>query len=297
MKYAIGIDVGVTNIKSVLADETGKVVAQDQAPTHSDDANWPARVIDVVKQRRSGAGQGTELLGIAAPGMASPDGTRIAWMQGRLNEVEGLDWTKKLAWPRAVPVLNDAQAALLGEVWQGAAKGSRNAVLLTLGTGVGGAVLCDGRILKGHLGRAGHLGHLSLNPDGDPDVTNCPGSLEEHVGNYTLGKRTQGRFRNTHELIRAARQGDAFANDVWMSSVKALAAAVASIVNIVDPETVIIGGGIATAGETLFGPLNEYLAKFEWRPHGKKVNVVPAQLGEFAGAIGAAHNAMEGLDG
>src|SRR5205085_12694961 len=112
-----------------------------------------------------------------------------------------------------------------------------------------------GRILRGHLGRAGHLGHVSLNPDGEPDVTNCPGSLEEMIGNYTIGKRSGGRYRTTHEIIEAYRAGDGVAKEVWLKSIKALAAAVASIVNMVDPEVVSIGGGIAVAGGALVGPV------------------------------------------
>jgi glucokinase len=293
MRYAIGIDIGVTNVKSVCVAEDGREIARQQAPTGSESPDWPKRVAEHVGSliARHGA---TPMLGIAAPGLARPDGTSIAWMQGRLEEVEGLNWTQFLAWPRFVPVLNDAQAALLGEVWKGAAIGAKNAILLTLGTGVGGAVMCDGRILKGHIGRAGHLGHSSLDPDGIADVTNCPGSLEAKIGNYTIGHRSGGQFATTHELVKAYDAGDAAAGKIWLESIKALAAATASFINIVDPEVVIIGGGIAIAGDALMKPLNEHLARFEWRPHGHRARLVLAQLGEFAGAFGAAYNAMQG---
>jgi glucokinase len=166
-------------------------------------------------------------------------------------------------------------------------------MLLTLGTGVGGALMVDGRLLRGHLGRAGHLGHVSLDVDGPPDVTNCPGSLEHAIGNVTIAERTGGRFKTTHDLIAASRAGDRLATDVWLQSVRALAAAVASLTNVTDPEVVIIGGGIARAGAALFDPLNEGLDRFEWRPHGRKARVVPAALGEYAGAIGAAWNSLQ----
>jgi glucokinase len=216
-------------------------------------------------------------------------------MQGRLDEVQGLDWATFLQRER-VPVLNDAQAALAGEVWQGAAKGSQNVALLTLGTGVGGALLVDGNLLRGAIGRAGHLGHLSLDIDGPPDVTNCPGSLEHAIGNVTVAARTDGRFKTTHDLIAAHVRGDADASRVWLRSVQALAAAVASIINITDPEIFIIGGGIARAGPALFDPLNGYLDQYEWRPHGRRARIVPAALGEFAGALGAAWNGIRAKD-
>jgi uncharacterized phosphosugar-binding protein len=211
-------------------------------------------------------------------------------MPGRLRGLEGFDWARALGAP--VAVLNDSHAALLGEAWKGAAAGGRDVVLLTLGTGVGGAVLTGGRLLTGHLGRGGHLGHLSLDPDGPPDVTGMPGSLEGAIGNCTLAQRSGGHFRDTRELVEAHRRGDARATAVWLESVRRLACGVASIVNAVDPEVVVLGGGIALAGEALFGPLARFLDGVEWRPGGRRVRVVPAVLGDHAGALGAARHAM-----
>ena len=293
MPYAIGVDVGVTNMKSVCAAADGGVLSRQTIPTEADRPDWPHRVkahIQAIEDQRR---ESARWLGLAAPGMASPDGSCIAWMQGRLGEVEGLKWGEFL--DRPAPVINDAQAALLGEVWTGAAKGATNAVLLTLGTGVGGALMVDGRLLRGHLGRAGHLGHISLDPDGGKDVTNTPGSLEEMIGDYTLPRRSGGRFKTTEDLVTAFKQGDADASTVWLKSVKALAAAVASLVNVADPEVVIIGGGIASAGPALFVPLAKMMDEFEWQPHGRRVRIVRAMLGEYAGALGAAYNAIQQL--
>jgi len=181
---------------------------------------------------------------------------------------------------------------LLGEVWQGAAKGYSNVVLLTLGTGVGGAVLADGRLLKGHIGRAGHLGHISVNADGAPDIVGTPGSLEETIGNYNISERSAGRFNSTRQLVEAHLNYDRDATRIWLRSVFNLAAAIASFINAFDPEIVVIGGGIAQADSALFKPLNEYLDRFEWRPIGVVVPIRAAALGERAGAIGAAYYAM-----
>jgi glucokinase len=152
--------------------------------------------------------------------------------------------------------------------------------------------MVDGRILKGHLGRAGHVGHVSLNPYGELDIVNTPGSLEANVGNATIGSRTGGRFTSTHDLVTAAHSGDGQAWGWWMDAMEHLAAGVASLVNVLDPKVVVIGGGIAAAGDALFGPLANAMDRYEWRPHGSQVRIVPAVLGEFAGAIGAARNAM-----
>ncbi len=188
--------------------------------------------------------------------------------------------------------MNDAHSALTGEAWLGAARGFKNVIMLTLGTGVGGAAIVDGKLLRGHIGRAGHLGHTSLDKDGPPDVTGTPGSLEVAIGNCTIAERSHGRFKTTHDLIAAHHTGDTIATEVWLTSVHLLACAITSFINILDPEAVIIGGGISRAGNTLFGPLQKYLDVMEWRPGGQRAKIIPAQLGEFAGAFGAAYNAL-----
>jgi glucokinase len=209
-------------------------------------------------------------------------------MRGRLAGLQGLDWAEALAAKARVRVMNDAHAALLGEAWTGAAAGAREAVLLTLGTGVGGAILTGGRILTGATGKAGHWGHVTVDADGPPSIAGMPGSLEAAIGNYTVADRSGGRFRDTRDLVAAHRAGDAEATAVWLRSVQRLACAVASIVNALDPEVVILGGGIARAGPALFEPLAGFLDSVEWRPLGRGVRVVPAALGDLAGAIGAA---------
>jgi glucokinase len=213
-------------------------------------------------------------------------------MPGRLHGLEGFAWTEFLASPKPVRVLNDAHAALLGESGIGAARGFQNVIMLTLGTGVGGAAMVDGKLLRGAIGRAGHLGHTCLDPNGSPDVCGTPGSLEFAMGNYSLKDRSGGHFQMTQELIKAYESGDARASVIWLKSVQILACAICSFVNILDPEAVIIGGGIARAGRALFDPLQKYLDPIEWRPGGARVKIVPAVLGEFAGAYGAAHNAI-----
>lgn len=289
--HTIGFDLGATHIKAAVLDSTGTVQHYEQFETNDAEGAWLDRIKAHVALIESEVQ--VKDIGIAAPGLAARDGRTIAWMQGRLAGLAALDWTRELGRKQIVQVLNDAHAALLGEVAHGAAKGLRNAVLLTLGTGVGGAILCDGHLLHGHLGRAGHLGHLSLNPDGPKDIVNTPGSIEDAIGDHTVRQRSEGRFDSTEALISAHRAGDRSATKIWLHSVKHLAAAIASIINAVDPQVVILGGGISRAGRALFNPLNHFLDEFEWRPDGHRVRVIPAALGEWAGAIGAAWHAMD----
>ena len=290
--YAIGIDVGGTNIKTIAVTVDGERLFQAQEPTAENETAWAERIRKVIAAIEREQGQPAGYIGLAAPGLVAPDGRSIAWMRGRMESLQGLDWTDFLASPRIIPVLNDAQAALLGETWQGAAAGSRNVVLLTLGTGVGGGAMVDGHLLRGSIGRAGHLGHISLDPDGSPDIVGTPGSLEDAIGDCTVSRRSNGRFVTTAELVRAYGEGDNAAGEVWLRSVKALAAGITSLVNVLDPEVVILGGGIVNAGDALLQPLRKWLDKFEWRPTESRVRIVTAALGEMAGAWGAAANAL-----
>jgi glucokinase len=284
---AIGIDIGGTQIKAVAVDGGGTVLGRQQADTSERAEVLLQRLNKLLEQLPS-----SEALGISAPGLVPSDSASVAWMHGRLDCLEGLDWSEQL--DRPVYLLNDALAAMAGEAWIGAAHDVRDAILMTLGTGVGGAILVNGRVLRGCLGRAGHLGHMTVDALGSRDIVGTPGSLEDAIGNHTVKARSFGRFESTQDLVGAYLLDDPEASRVWLQSIWCLAAAIVSLVNIVDPRRVLIGGGICKAGDALFKPLAAYLEELEWRPTGQPVEIVPALLGPEAGAIGAARNAMLG---
>lgn len=292
MTCALGIDVGGTQIKGLAVAPSGKVLSRFSAQTLGENENWPRQVLQVVQQLEKALGRPADRLGLAAPGLAATDQRSIRYMPGRLPGLQGLPWDEFLGRSSPVPVLNDAHAALIGETWLGAARRARNAILLTLGTGVGGAAIVDGRLLRGQIGRAGHLGHVSLNPNGPPDITGTPGSLEDAIGECTLARRSNGQFHSTAELVRGVRCRNPFAQALWTESIRSLAAAIAGFINVLDPEVVVIGGGIAQAGPALFRPLRRHLAQFEWRPGGHQARIVAARLGDRAGAFGAAWYAL-----
>ena len=293
--YIIGVDIGGTRIKFGLLDAIdGSILHQHTVPTRDGewtgaDPAWTVAIREYVAAVEKERGP-ARAVGIAAPGLAAADNRCIVKMPGRLNGLEGLDWTQWLGRPASV--LNDAHAALLGECWCGAAQGLRHVVLLTLGTGVGGAILIDGKLLQGHTGRAGHLGHLTVDADGPPTIAGMPGGLDSIIGNATVAARSENRFTSTAELTDAVRSGDPFATAVWQRSVYQLACGVGSLLNVLDPEAVVIGGGIAEVGDLLFLPLRQHLDKIEWRPLGKATPVLPALLGEWAGTFGAAKFAL-----
>ena len=290
-RFILGIDLGGTHVKGLVVDEWGRVHAEDTRPTEDGAAGaWRDNVRRVVAGLQ-GRFPTIAVAGLCAPGLASRDEKMIVSMPGRLRGLEGLDWSGELGLPTVV--LNDAHAALLGEVWLGAARGGTNVLMITLGTGVGGAAMVDGRLLRGHLGRAGHVGHLSLDPAGQPDIVRTPGSLEDAMGDCTVGQRSGGRFATTRELVAAVIAGDEAARAVWERSTGALGAALAGLINVLDPQMIVLGGGIAAAGEVLFRPLAVALDRMEWRIGATGVALVPAKLGAQAGAFGAVYRALQ----
>ncbi len=293
----IGIDLGGTLIKGAAFDlESGRMLQQDSAPTRDGEreGECPAFVAEIrklVADLETRAGTESAVVGVSSPGFANRSASAIVSMPGRLEGLEGLEWPEALG--RKSAVLNDAHAALMGEIWQGAAAGVQDVILLTLGTGVGGAAVTEGRLLRGHHGKGGHLGHVSLDLMGAPDICGIPGALEDMIGNHNVGQRSGGRFQSTRELVAAMQAGDEGAKETWDRSIRALAVAIASYVNVLDPELVLIGGGISQAWDEIEPGLKSWMDVFEWRPGGGRVEIRRAALGEWAGAYGAAYFAMK----
>jgi glucokinase len=287
----IGIDLGGTRIKGVAIDANGNVLQQTYTPTNDGEGEvWKAAILKTVSDLKEKVSSDKIAVGISAPGLPNKENTAIDFMPGRLEGLENFIWSNYLQCPAYV--LNDGVAALVAEAKTGAAKNSTNAIMVTLGTGVGGALLINKKPFQGSFNKAGHIGHMVIDSNDDCDVTGMPGSLEECIGNCSIEKRTKGKFTSTHELLIAFRTGDAFAKNIWHTSVKKLAIGLASVSNLISPDTIIVGGGIAEANDDLFIPLNKWFDEFEWQPGGIRPQIVKAIHGDLAGAIGAACYAM-----
>ena len=291
----IGIDLGGTRIKAVAIDGSGNILHQHYHPTRDgDDSVWKNAVAVAVEEIREKTGNRDVVVGISAPGLPNAGNSAIAFMPGRLQGLENFDWTGFLG--VRTFVLNDAVSAMMSEARFGAAKGRKNVVMLTLGTGVGGALLIGGKPYQGAFNKAGHLGHMVIDSTAERDITGIPGSLEDAIGNCTIEKRSFGKFNSTKQLLEAFRKEDPFAAEVWLTSVRKLAVGLASLTNILSPEMIVLGGGITEAGEDLFVPLEKYMDIFEWRAGGNKTEIVKARHGDLAGAVGAACFAGEAAE-
>lgn len=292
MDIAIGVDLGGTRIKAVAINQEGKLLYEHNQPTNDgDDQVWKNAVKTAVGELQNRLEIKNVVIGISAPGLPNSANSAIAFMPGRMQGLENFDWSGFLE--TKTFVLNDAISAIMAEARYGAAKNKKNVVMLTLGTGVGGAILIEGKPYQGSFNKAGHIGHMVIDSNGEPDIIGIPGSLEDAIGNCTIEKRSSGKFSSTHDLLIAYKNGNDFASEIWFTSVKKLAIALASLTNILSPEMIILGGGITEAGTDLFEPLERLMGKYEWRTGGNKTEIVKAGYGELSGAVGAACFARE----
>jgi len=287
MKVAIGIDIGGTNIKGVLIDESGRILEKARAKTHTLCTDfWQENIRKVYSglKKKSHSNPST---GISAPGLANEKNTVIDFLPGRLPGLEGFDWTEFLGSP--TNVLNDAHAALMAESKFGVAKGIKNFLLITLGTGVGGAIMIDGKLYQGLAQRAGHIGHSTIQSNQTQrSILGMPGSLEYAIGNYSVEERSHGKYKNTYALLKARKTDDYFAQWLWLDMIRNLSLSICSLINVFSPEAIVLAGGLTKAEYDLFHPLNQFIDTYEFRPKDKKTKIMKAKFSDYSGAIGAA---------
>jgi glucokinase len=191
-----------------------------------------------------------------------------------------------------VTLENDATAAAAGEHRWGAGAGVSNMVYLTISTGVGGGVVIDGSLYRGSMGNGGELGHVTVDWHGRP-CRGCGrlGCLEAYVSGTSIAERAQEAglsFTTAEDVAAAARRGDAGAKAIWDETVEALACGVTSIVNLFEPELVVLGGGVSLSGEQLIGPVRDAVRSSAMRAAGDAADVVASAFREQVGVVGAA---------
>jgi glucokinase len=290
-QQVIGVDLGGSAIKLGRFTPAGQCLADLSVPTPQ--PSTPAAVIDAMADAIAtlDPDRNAVAIGVGTPGPADAAGriARVAINLAGWHDVPIADRLEAKT-GRPVVVANDANCAGLGEAWLGAGRTFKDVLTLTLGTGVGGAIILDGRLFVGRQGTAGELGLITLNPDGPPCNSGNRGSLEQHCSVQAIMRETG---LTPAALFDQAKAGDEAAIAFWHTYGRWLGAGIASLVYMLTPEAVIIGGGICAAAE-LFLPTT--LAELEIRvlPSSREgLQVLVAELGNQAGIAGAARLALQ----
>jgi glucokinase len=294
----IGVDVGGTKILAAVVAREGQIEARVERETAVSSEEALLSELDaMVDELRADAPD------MAALGFGIP--SRVDQRKGRAVAsvnipLEGLDFRDRMQERHGVPVGidNDANAAAIGEWHAGAARGANNVVMLTLGTGVGGGLILDGKPFRGATGSGAELGHIVLELDGPPCGCGGRGHLESFAAGPAgdrAARELYGPDSGAQELVRRGQDGDADAVSALAKIGRYLGAGIASFVNVFEPELVVVGGGFGAAGELLLASAREVVTVDGLVPGRDTVRIVQAALGGDAGVIGAGMIAFEAL--
>lgn len=293
-KVAIGMDIGGTDIKSAVVNEKGVLLHRFSIPTQS---HKSSEIIlknilkSFAKQKKWAQEQNFHIVGVGLgiPGIVSLQGVVHrsphfpAWVDYPVQK----ELAEKIAFP--IVVDNDANMAALGEGWKGAGQKSKNFVMLTLGTGIGGGIVIDQKIFKGDSGFAGEIGHLVLHKDGYACTCGGQGCLELYASASGLEKVSPFEAK---KLYKMALQGNKKAKKILDCLGENLGAGIASVVNILDIEQVLIGGGLSAAWKVMISGIRRGVQKHIYPSTAARIRVLKAKLGNQAGVVGAAKAAF-----
>ena len=307
----VGIDLGGTSIKVGLVSPAGELLAEQRAPT--DVPAGPARAAERMVALAGGllAARGLSGKDVLACGIGSPGplSTRTGCIVKTPNLVgwDGFPLAPRVAEGLGVPAYleGDANAACWGEHWAGAGRGVSDMVMITLGTGVGGAVILRGELVRGIDDTGGHIGHTPVEPGGARCGCGNRGCLEA----YASAPSTVRRFREAvrrgeksalvpredlaaREVFEAAQAGDQLARRIIELTGWYVGVVLGGLANVLNPELACVSGGMMAAGEMLFAPMREAVLEHSFPLPGRRLRIVPARLGESAGIIGAAGCAL-----
>ncbi|MEH1969765.1 MULTISPECIES: ROK family protein [unclassified Nostoc] len=287
----IGIDVGGTAIKlgRFTPDGTCLQSLTVASPQPTTPENVLAVIVDAIAQ--IDPDNQTVAIGVGTPGPSDAAGrvAKIAINLPGWRDVPLADWLEtKTGKPTAIA--NDANCAGLGEAWLGAGRHFQNLILLTLGTGVGGAIILNGKLFVGHQGAAGELGLISFNPNGPVCNSGNQGSLEQYACVTAIRRRT---LKEPIELGVLAQQGDAAALTFWEEYGRDLGIGLTSLIYVLTPQAIVIGGGISGSFEFFLPAVKAEIEKRVQPLSRAGLQILPAELGNFAGIVGAARLAWQ----
>ena len=304
MKYGFGVDIGGTTIKIGLFSKDGELIEKWEIPTNKTDngEHILTEIADFIDRTIESKGidkNDVFGVGLGVPGPVNKNGevngcVNLGWntfnVEKEFNEISGFN----------VKVGNDANVAALGEMWQGAGKGYQDVLMVTLGTGVGGGCVLDGKIISGMHGAGGEIGHMPVRDD-EPTACNCGnhGCLEQYVS--ATGIVTQAKKVLDHDnrpsslrdydcleakhIYDEAKNGDEVASEIVNLTCKILAKSLAQVCCVMDPEIIVIGGGVSKAGEILTSKISTFFKEYAFHAC-ENIPVVLAKLENDAGMYG-----------
>jgi len=313
MRYVVGIDIGGTNlVVGVVAEDGSRLLTLSSEPTRAEEGP-DAVLLRLASQARRTIVEAGRLdpaaeiigVGVGAPG---PLDTR----RGIIFLTPNLGWVDMPLRQRMADLLdlpatldNDANCAVLGEWWRGAARGSQHAIGFTIGTGIGGGIIVDGRLYHGASDCAGEFGHMTIESAGRRCNCGNYGCLEAYASGPAIALRAIEAIQSGAEsrlleyaggeaagvtaqtVYQAAQDGDPLALEVVRDTARYLGTGIANLVNVFNPEVVVICGGVTLAGERLFAPLRQEVTRRAFRPAVQACRIVPGELTGSAGVYGA----------
>jgi glucokinase len=309
------VDLGGTKVLAGVIDRDLRVHARAQRLVPNDDQEKIiGALVDAVNDVRSGTAPETFAVGVGVPCLIDQErGMAVMAVNLSWDEIDlGTVLSERLGLP--VFVDNDANTAMLAEHRAGAAQGARHAAMLTVGTGIGGALLVNGELYRGVRGGAGELGHMVVDEDGPPCQGNCPnhGCLESVASGTALAREALRVARATPDcglghalaagraitgglVTELAHDGDAAARDVVALIGTRLGVGIGNLVNMLNPEVVVVGGGVIAAGELLLAPAREVMLARALPPSREHARIVRSHFGAESGMVGAGALALEGF--
>ena len=313
----MGVDLGGSKILSVVADAHGKVISRDLRVTPA--SQGPETVIQAIlgSVRRAIAQAGISVshlggIGIGAPGISNPD-TGVVFTSPNLPGWQDVALRDIIAGEMGLKtfLINDANAAVLGELNFGAARGARNFIYITVSTGIGGGIVIDGKLYSGAGGTAGEIGHMTIADNGPRCTCGNTGCWEQLASGTALAREARRRIAEGAETIisdyaggdiekvtaevvsRAFDQGDGLARELLAQTSYYLGVGLANLINIFNPELVVFGGGLSNMGDKLLTPAYRVAGERAFKEAYRAVRFTRAELGGDAGVLGAAALALE----
>lgn len=309
-EVVLAADLGGTNLRMAAVDCRGTILyrARRETPRAAGADEIVQTIVESADECQENCSDfPIEIISAAVPGTVNvKDGVIIT--APNLSAMNGFGIAAALEDRLGIKAIieNDANAAAVGENWRGASKGCADSICITLGTGVGGGIIIDGKVLRGANGKAGEIGHICVEPFGAPCRCGSRGCVEQYSSASAivrLAKELQTRYPESvlkdnaaltaYEVFQAGKDGDELASEVFRRMGFYLGIALTNLLNILNPEVIVIGGGAAAGWELFMPPMQETVRQRTFGAIPEKAKIVPGELGDDAGIIGAARLAFD----